>query len=190
MKSVLGVVLAAAVYFGWGMLSWMVLPWYNNSVSQLPEEQLIRDTLKVVIEKPGLYVFPGCNTENGQKPDMKVMKEKARTGPVGMMTIIPQGTEVMTTKNMVVDFVHGLLAAGVIAWIFCIAGGQIKTFVWRVILAVKLGALSWLVRDVPYWNWFHFPTCYTLINLAHLIIGFALMGAVLAFFVPVKDSQA
>ena len=61
----------------------------------------------------------------------------------------------------------------------------------EVVFLAPLGVLPWLVVNVPYWNWYGFPTNFTLCELADKCIGFSLTALTVAVIVkqPVTPAQ-
>jgi hypothetical protein len=50
----------------------------------------------------------------------------------------------------------------------------------RLGFVVVLGVLIALATNVEYWNWYGFPTNYTLAYMLDKVIGFAVVGSVIA----------
>jgi hypothetical protein len=182
-KAVCGVLLGALVFFVWGMVSWTLLPWHKATMKPLPEEQLIRDTLHVVVKQPGFYFFPS-HQPKGQPMDSKLWLQKFQGGPVGVMAYKPAGGTPMDWTSFVISFLVALVAAGFSMMILILARAGLPSTSGRVLVVLGLGVFIWLVSDVPYWNWFFFPLDYTLVLLLDNILAFGLMGLVLAKFVP------
>lgn len=181
-KAILGVLAASVVYFVWGWLSWTVLPWHDGVIKTLPEEQLILDTLKIVVPKEGFYVFPG--EQPGAEMGSEAHREKYRSGPIGVLAFSPKGAEPMSATQMIVGFAVAI-AASLFAAVFLAATHRsVSSFLARVLLVTSLGLLVWLVGVVPGWNWFHFPGDYTRVLLIDHLSSFFLIGVVLAFFSP------
>ena len=88
----LPIVLSAVIVFVASSIMHMVLPYHRSDYQKLPDEEKLLATLRGAGLKRGLYVFPF-----GTHKDMKspAMAEKYNKGPVGMMTIIPNGPPVM-----------------------------------------------------------------------------------------------
>ena len=78
-------------------------------------------------------------------------------------------------KQFVTDFLSALLAA----WVLALGAFG---FGKRVLISAELGLFAWLVVSVPYWNWYLFPLDYTLGLLGKYVLGWALSGAVMAWW--------
>ena len=59
-------------------------------------------------------------------------------------------------------------------------------FAKRVFIATALGAFSWLTVSVPYWNWYLFPTDFTVGSLLEQVIGWMLAGVAMAWWLGNK----
>jgi hypothetical protein len=183
-KAILGVVIGTAAYFIWGGVSWMVLPWHNSTMKSLPEETLITDTMKVVIKQPGLYFFPSDKPVSGPPIERQVWEEKYKAGPIGLLIFSPTGRAPMDGGTFARAILGDLFVAAMVMFIFYAASGHCRSLLQRTGLAATLGLLAGLAVHYPYWNWFHFPCDVTVVGIADLVVGFALMGAAMAKFVP------
>src|SRR5262249_32083528 len=66
----------------------MVLPYHRSSYRQLPDEDKVRSALRAANLSPGLYNFPYCTHKD---MNTEAVKAKFVEGPVGFMTIYPNG---------------------------------------------------------------------------------------------------
>jgi len=187
-KLFLGVVTAGVVYFVWCAVSWTVIPWYNSQMKRLPEETLIRDTLKVVVQQPGFYVFPSKETPTGKLSGAE-FKNLWTKGPVGFLVISLNDPAPITSKRIVVGAAGSLVTALLLGWILFAARKEANCVMSRTLLSAGLGVLVWMGSDFVGWTWWNFPLGYTLVSLADRLIGFALMGLVFSSFLrePVKE---
>jgi hypothetical protein len=181
-----GVVLGGIVFFAWGAVSWMVLPFHNKSIKPLGEEQLITDTLKVVVKDPGFYVFPYCKRD--ATADEKAMSmDRHKAGPVGALIFRPTGTDPMAPSNFVLSFFIGLVASLVSMLILAFTRDRLQGVGARVLLLVTIGIMGWMVSDLMYLNWFSFPCDFVMASLVDWVVQFALLGLVLHKFVPTYE---
>jgi hypothetical protein len=84
----LPIVLAAVIVFIVSSILHMVLPYHKSDYSKLPDEDKVLDALRAAGLRRGLYIFPHCTHDNMKSPEVV---EKYKRGPVGMMTIVPNG---------------------------------------------------------------------------------------------------
>ena len=88
----LPILLAAVIVFVASSIIHMVLPYHKTNYRQLPDEDKLRATLRAANLTPGLYHFPYCTPKEMNTPEGKV---KFTEGPVGHMTVLPNGPVVM-----------------------------------------------------------------------------------------------
>ncbi len=109
----LPILLAAVVVFIASSIIHMVLPYHRSNYRQLPDEDKVRAVLRAAGLTPGLYHFPYCTHK-----DMKSEEVKAKQieGPVGFMTIYPNGP-VFLPKFLIQWFVYCILVGVFVAFL-------------------------------------------------------------------------
>ncbi|MCB4757543.1 MAG: hypothetical protein LHV69_11035 [Elusimicrobia bacterium] len=187
-RIVLPLLLGALGYFLWETASWTILPWHNQVLKRLPEETLIRDTLKVVVEKPGIYVFPGWTNAEGKPEPRSELDGKMATGPVGFLAFQPVG-KTLSMSRFMIGFAVAVMVSGICLLVLMLSRGFVVAVIPRVLYVVLLGILGWVYAHVPYWNWMSFSSDYTLLALMDTLIGFAIVGSILAKFVPRNENS-
>jgi len=88
----LPIVLSAVIVFIASAILHMLLTYHRSDYGQLPEEDKALAGLRPLNLKPGLYVFPHCLPKDMKSP---AAIEKYKQGPVGTMTIRPNGQVVL-----------------------------------------------------------------------------------------------
>lgn len=84
----LPILLSSVIVFVASSIIHMVLPYHRSDYKQLPDEDKALAGLRAAAPKPGLYVFPYCDHKNMKSPEVQ---EKFKQGPVGMLTVRPNG---------------------------------------------------------------------------------------------------
>lgn len=107
------VVSAVAVWFVSAILH-MVLKYHKADYKQLPDEEAIANAIGKASPRPGVYPLPYC-------PDPSKMKDPAiqkryENGPVGMLTVIPNGMPAMG-KYLGLWFVYCFLVSFVTGYV-------------------------------------------------------------------------
>jgi hypothetical protein len=130
-------------------------------------------------------------TDHPSKAEQEAWMDKYRRGPAGLLLYRPVGGEPMTPRQFAVqiagDVAIGLVAAVLLAGTGC----WMRTFLARVGFVSLLGVLPFLAINLPYWNWYGFPATFTLAQLADRLLGFVIVGLVLAAIVkPVPAEVA
>jgi hypothetical protein len=141
----LPIVVAAVIVFVASSIMHMVLPYHRSDYNQLPDEDKIRAVLRSASLKRGLYVFPFCTHKDMKSP---AIAEKYKEGPVGFVTIVPNGPPAMP-KFLAQWFVYCLLIGFFVAYLTAhtVAPGANYLAVFRVagtaaFLAYGFGHLS------------------------------------------------
>ena len=108
----LPILLSAVVVFVISSLVHMVLKWHANDYGSFANEDAIRDAIRAGNPAPGRYVIPMCK----EMKDMasEAMKQKYAEGPVGHITLLPNGQPNMG-KYLGMWFVLTLLVSTVAA---------------------------------------------------------------------------
>jgi len=88
----LPILLSAVIVFVASSIMHMVLPYHRSDYQKLPDENNVLGLLRGAGLKPGLYIFPYMSHKEMKDP---AMIEKLKQGPVGMMTVRPNGPVVM-----------------------------------------------------------------------------------------------
>jgi hypothetical protein len=112
----LPILLSAVVVFVISSLIHMVLQWHASDYNSLPNEDAVRAALRAGQPAPGRYVLPHC--KDMKDMGSETMKQKYVEGPVGHLTILPNGAPNMGKYlgqwfllTLAVSAVAGYLAA-------------------------------------------------------------------------------
>jgi len=116
----LPILLSAAGVFVVSTILHMVLPYYRSDHSTLNDEESILEALRRAGVSPGEHMFPGCGSMKEMGSPEYV--EKCKRGPVGWMTILPNGVWNMG-KGLTQWFLFSILVS------FCTA--YVATFALR-----------------------------------------------------------
>src|SRR5438093_5795005 len=141
----LPILLSAIIVFVASSIMHMLLPYHRSDYQRLPDEDKLLVALRSAGLKRGLYIFPFCTHKEMKSP---VVIEKYKQGPVGMMTVLPDGPPVMP-KFLGMWFVYCLIIGFFFAYLTArtVAPGAHYLVVFRVagtaaFLAYGLGHLS------------------------------------------------
>jgi hypothetical protein len=88
----LPILLSAVIVFIASSIMHTVLPYHRGDYRQLPDEDKLLAVLRGAGLPRGLYIFPFTTHKDMKTP---AMQEKYKQGPVGMMTVFPNGPVVM-----------------------------------------------------------------------------------------------
>lgn len=180
-KILIGGVVGGIVLFLWGFVSHMLLPLGEMGVQNAPNEEALAVALKIAVSEPGLYALPGMDRTKSQSQEaMQAHMEKVAKGPFGFMVVHPAGRDISLGKRLPIEFgtnvVCALLAAILVT--------QLRPgFIVRVACVTLVGLLAGLMTAVPFWNWYGFPTDFTLAQIVLHTAGWFLAGIALAAIV-------
>ena len=156
----LAALLGALVLFVWGAIAHMALPFWDDVMHELPNEQAVVDALK------------SSGVSNGIYYGMQGMLLVTFFGH-GMSDDTDMGT------YMVTEFISNVLVALVLAWLLMRA--NVQGTLNRGVYAGMIGLLGWLSINVSSWIWYHYPFAYISLEAVDNVIGAFLAGLVIAW---------
>jgi len=127
----LPIVLSAVIVFVASSIMHMLLPYHRGDYQKIPDEDKVLAALRGAGLKRGLYVFPFCTHKDMKSP---AVVEKYNQGPVGMMTVLPNGPPVMP-KFLGLWFGYCLIMSFFVAYLAAhtVAQGAYYLAVFRVV---------------------------------------------------------
>lgn len=177
--------LGGIALFFWGWVSHEALGLGQVGIKEIPQsqEQAISASLKAALPQPGFYFFPGMGidknaTAQEKEAKTKAFQEKYAQGPDGILIFHPEGMEVMSPKLLGIQFVIVLIEALIAAWLLSLT--TLTSLASRVGFVVMIGVIAAIATNAEYWNWYGFPSDYTLAYMADKLIGFLIVGLVVA----------
>ncbi len=180
-KILLGGVVAGIVIFFWGFVAHMLLPLGEMGLQSLPKEDDLAAAIKKEVHAPGLYMLPGMDRSKSQsQEEMEAHMARITKGPYGFMVLYPDGRDPSFSKRLPIELGTNIACALLAA----ILVSQLRPgFVVRVASVTLVGLLASLMTLVPYWNWYGFPTDFTVAQIIEHTVGWLLAGIVLALIV-------
>jgi hypothetical protein len=167
--------LGGVALFFWGFLSHTVLPLGELGVQNLPQDHAVIDAMRAAIPASGFYFFPRVDASQ------KIAADQLN-GPHGIVIYHPSGASMMMTGQLINEFILNVTQALIAAYLLSLATGLTK-YTSRVGLVLVLGVLSGIATNVEYWNWYGFPANYTVGMIADEVIGFLVVGLIVAALV-------
>jgi len=177
-------ILGGIAMFIWTSIAHMALPLGEAGIREIPNEHSTLAPLQRTIgDQSGLYLFPGLglgqNATRAQRKDaMQHMAEKYASSPSGLLVYHAPGRPLTFGKLLAVEFATELLAAVLAVWL--LAQTQLVTFGSRVGFILVVGTVAAIATNISYWNWYGFPTIYTVSYMLIQIVGFLCVGLVAA----------
>jgi hypothetical protein len=161
------IVVSAVFVFIALMIVHMLPGWHKGDMTALPGEAKVMETLRGLDVRPGDYRFPFSNSvDEMQSP---AFEEKMKLGPVGNMSILPNG-DIPMGKMMGQWFVYSLIIAVIVAYVTGRTRGPGAPYleVFRV-----SGTVTFCCYAMAHWqNWIWWGKG-TRFTLTHTIDGLA-----------------
>jgi hypothetical protein len=150
----------AILMFIWSSVVHVATPLGQVGLSQIPNEAPVLAAMHNSMgDKPGLYFFPWVDPKS--KDMMAETTARMKTNPSGILIYHPPGGGIeMMAKTLTIEFVKEAVCALIAA--FLLAQTMIAGFAARVGFVSLVGIVAGVTTNVSYWNWYGFPTDYTL----------------------------
>jgi len=184
-KVLVGALVAGIVVFCWGAISHMATPIGEMGHHPIPGEEKVIAAMKDSIREPGLYDIPGRDMSKSMSPpEQEAYVARIKQGPTGILVIHPDGGEVMSPRQLLTELGSSVVAALMAALVLT----QVRSgYFGRVLVVTAMGLFGFVSILVSYWNWYGFPTDFTIGAALDEIIGWFLAGLVLAAIIrPAK----
>jgi len=181
MRALVAGLIGGIVFFAWGAVAHMALPIGEMGMKEPGNEDAIIAALHDNLPGEGVYMLPGMSEEKmSDEAAMKAYAEKSKNNPFAFVIYQPTGRDNTQMGSMLgIQAATDILSAIVVAWVLSLAP---MGFGRRVVASAALGLFSWLTVSAPYWNWYRFSTAFTLGNLLEQVIGWAIAGAAIAWW--------
>jgi hypothetical protein len=187
-RVIIGSVVAGVVVFFWGAISHTALPIGTMGIRSVPGEEKVVAALKDSIHEPGFYFVPGHDMSKPMSAsETEAFAAKVRQGPTGIMVIHPEGRDSMSPAQLLTELGSSIVATLVAALVLT----QVRAgYLGRVVVVTLMGVFGFVSILISYWNWYGFPTDFTIGAALDEIIGWFLGGLVLAAIVrPAKTAK-
>jgi len=176
------------VIFLAGFLCWlasalihMLFKYHNTDYKELSNEGEVSTALRASSPAPALYNLPYCSDmkEMGEQ----VMQDKFNTGPVAMISIMPNGMPAMgkLLTQQILFFIFGSALIAYVASISMVSGTDYST-VFRQVFATSFLAYGW--AQIPYSIWLGQPWSNCMRYLIDAIIYASVTAGTFAWLWP------
>jgi hypothetical protein len=186
MRLIIAALLGGIVLFAWGFVSHMLVPIGEMGHEMATSEDVVLAALKEGLPaREGVYHIPGLAPEQYNDPEAAAAySAKAGANPNAVIFYQPTGRDGMAmTPQLVKQWVTNTVSALLVAWVLSLGAFG---FGKRVMIAAAMGLFAWLVVSVPHWNWYRFPTEFTVGSLIEQVVGWLLGGLVIAWWLGRK----
>ena len=180
-------VLLAGVLGGIGMFVWMsiahmLLPLGRIGISEIPNEAPVLSAMQTALgDHAGLYFFPGMGlgtspTHAEQNYAMGHYQEKLNVSPSGLLVYHPAGAKALSPGQLITEFLAEFIEAFIASLL--LARAALGTYSRRVAFVTTVGLVAVIATNISYWNWYGFPTDYTIAYMVTQLIGFLVVGLI------------
>lgn len=168
------------IIFAWGIISWMLFPWHQQSLKQFKNENAVYNAIKDNAPESGIYILPNMYvyrsgmSQGDLNRQVSVQHQMMEKGPVMFASVSREGVGGMRYIPFVTALLIGIVGAGIITWM--LFQTKLTMFRDKVIFVTVAGLLVAILGSLPSWNWWGFSAAYTLGCMADVIIGWFFAG--------------
>ena len=186
MRILVAGLIGGIVMFSWGAVSHIIFGIGESAFKPVPNEVSVVSNLKANIPESGMYVLPGMDMTRPHSAEEEAeWTAKYKEGPNAIIIYHPTGVTPMSPQQLGIELLSNILAAVILALLFT---WMVPSFVKRVAFAALFGLAAWMSIDVSYWNWYRFPAEFVNGELFEQVVGWLLVGLVIAFIVRPKQT--
>lgn len=184
LRVILAGLLGGIAMFAWTGVAHMALPLGEIGVRQIENEAPLLAAMQESLgDREGLYIFPSWGVTHDAAPAekqaaMEAYPARLAANPSGILVYHPPGAEMMNVRLFGVEFAADVAVSLIAAWL--VAAAALTSFFGRVLFVAGVGLAAVLTTNVSYWNWYGFPTDYTLSYIATDWIAYVVAGIVIA----------
>jgi hypothetical protein len=177
-------VIGGIVVFIVGAICHARLKLQTRSFQNIPDNTTFVEQLTNRGLKPGFYVFPDMPTDEEQKDKErnKVLNERYKAGPSGMLLVVRPGDDMMSLEIFGKEVVSDIIAAFLAAWIVSLCGADIR-FGSRWMAVLLMGVFAWVSLTASYGIWYRFPHDFVHDELYCALLEWGVAGLVIAAIV-------
>jgi hypothetical protein len=186
MRILIAALLGAIAMFIWTSIAHIATPLGSTGFSQIPNEAAVLHSMDQSISaKPGLYFFPWVDPKDPAAMTKSEALEKAN--PSGLLLYRPAGggMDANMTPMLVKEFLKQFVQALIAAWIASMIVGGF-TIRWLAVTGVFVS--SAIAVNVSYWNWYGFPTDFTMAAIVMELVSGIAAGAAIAWWLGRKPA--
>ncbi len=166
-------ILGGLAMFIWTFIAHMAMPLGQAGVQQIENEQPLLAAMQSTLNAPGLFLFPRMTPG----ADQARYQQQIATGPSGMLVYFPK-RDFAFGKLVAVEFVKELLEALIAVYLLSLT--RLGSFAGRVGFCALIGLIAAIATNLSYWNWYGFPTAYTVSYMLMGWVGYVCVGLVAA----------
>jgi hypothetical protein len=166
MRILIAGLLGGIAMFVWSSIAHVATPLGETGINMVRNSAALNDTVATAVgRRDGLYVF--------DKP-----VAGTTVGETGFLVFNSSAPTAMAPSNLIVEFVTEVVESLIAAWL--LAQTVLIAFAARVGFVTMVGAVASIATNVPYWNWYRFPTSFTLAAIIVTLVAYLVAGLAIA----------
>jgi hypothetical protein len=189
-RILLATIVGALVLFVWGFVYHATLgPTIDAYRSLEPgQEAGLVTALREHVPEQGAYFIPGMPDVAGMSAEDATQANedwsaRHEAGPLAMVIYNPDGRPAMAPMVFVKGLVVMLISTFIMSLMLRCGTPGGSTYVGRVGFVLMVAVFCAVINDAKLWVWFYFPTDYSLAQAADTVIGWLIVGIVMAAIV-------
>jgi hypothetical protein len=185
-------VLGGLLMFFAGAFEHMVLNFGDQAIHPLPDEASVMAVVRAQRLEHGIYSFPddGNVTAENQEAAYQELNERYKEGPNGLLIVGRTGEDMMTGRELGLEFGSNVVACLLMAWVVSRFGPD-RGFLARWLAVVLMGVAAWCSISASHAIWYRFHATFVRDELLAAALETALAGLVIAALVkPAASSVA
>jgi hypothetical protein len=183
LRFVLACLLAAIAMFLWGMLFWTT-PLPYSCLQQTKDDAAAGESLSAHFPESGTYILPG-HYNSAEK-----MNALYQTGPIAMIHLRWQGSDVMPVGMFVRGFLVQLVTVIFIALLLKMALPALASYGKRVLLVALAGLAAAFFTSASNLVWWHHPWAFYVSTALYEFSAWVAVGLVLAALLKPQPKPA
>ena len=187
-------VLGGIAMFIWSSIAHVALPLGKTGIKEIPNEQAVLTGMQGQLgTNSGLYAFPGMGlgpnpTREQENAAMQQYDQKLAANPSGILVYHPPGAKALSVGQLLTEFLTELAEALLLAWL--LAQTSLATLGARMGFVIMAALMATITTNIPYWNWYGFPTSYTTAYMSMEFVGYLVAGAIIAKLLKMETSAS
>jgi len=176
-KLIIPVITATFALFVWNAISWMALPFHDQSLKTLPDQVVKFTELSSTKLEEGVYHYPGL-PEGNTAESIQALQDKLATGPrIPLMVYEPGSSTLFNPADFLVSLLLNLMTVTALLILL----GSIKVHGLRHVIAIcaLAGVLIATMSDLSLMNWYRLPWSFVWPGIADHVVGLVLAGWIL-----------
>lgn len=167
--------LGALLYFVWGFVFWVVLPFGPMVFRQTNEEPALARQIALSIPSPGSYTVPGTEL---MASDPAEYKRRRDAGPRATLFVYPKGRPMISIVALLGGFGTMLAATSLMTLLLVLV--PTASYARRVLIVLLAGGAGIFLGDLGFPFWYDWPWGLWLASAAFHLSGWLFVALLLA----------